>query len=173
MVKLIGIHGKARSGKDTVANYLVEKYEYERFAFADPMKMGMMEMLGWTWEHVYGVRKEEVDPMYGVSPRHALQTLGTDWGREMINKDIWIIAGLQKIKRMELCVIADIRFDNEADMVREAGGIIIHLNRDDAPEVRAHASEAGIMMKPEDWFIDNSSTLEDLYESIEVILDNA
>lgn len=169
---LIGIHGKARSGKDTCADYLVENHRFKRYSFADPLKQGAQVMLDWGYEDVYGVRKDEVDPMYGFSPRYVLQTLGTDWGRVMLRDDIWIKVAESKVAQIERCVIPDIRFDNEANFIRENGGIVIHLTRQDAPQVEAHASEEGIYMNIEDYVINNDGTLTELYESLEGILQN-
>jgi hypothetical protein len=87
---LIGLTGKARSGKDTVAGYLNNKHMFSHYWFSKPMKDACRTIFGWDDRHLYGDLKEVVDPVYGISPRVALQTLGTERGRNCINQDLWL-----------------------------------------------------------------------------------
>lgn len=63
-MKMIGICGKARSGKDTMAEKLVSNYGYTRYAFADPLKAAVNEMYNWNDRHAYGDLKEVVTDVY-------------------------------------------------------------------------------------------------------------
>src|SRR4051812_49215672 len=125
--KLIGLTGKARSGKDTVASFLIEQFAVRTLAFARPLKEGLKTMFHLTEEHVNGSLKETVIPEFGKSPRQMLQTLGTDWGRSLVADDIWLIVAKRNIEQWlhehDDVAITDVRFDNEANMVRDMGGI--------------------------------------------------
>jgi len=173
--KLIGIGGYARSGKDTVGNYLKANHDFRSVFFAEPLKEGARVMFGLTDEQLYGNDKEKMIDWLGRTPRYILQTLGTDWGRNQINDQVWLLVASRKIETLRelgysVCV-TDLRFDNEADLIREAGGTIWHVNRDNRIQVAAgaekHASEAGLTFKPGDFRIDNNGSLDDLYAQVE------
>ena len=91
--KLVGIHGPLNGGKDTAANYLHAKYpdKFGRYAFAQPIKQAAQVMFGFTKEQLEDrVLKETVDPFWEFTPRKAMQLLGTEYGRDMLRKDLWI-----------------------------------------------------------------------------------
>ena len=100
---LIGVLGRKGSGKDTVSDYIVNKYNFEKMIIADPLKIACKELFNFTDEQLYGNLKETVDPQWGLSPRQAFQWLGTDIFRNEVNElnpdignNFWII--LLKIK---------------------------------------------------------------------------
>lgn len=151
---LIGIHGKARYGKDTVGKHLESAHGFHAWSFADPIWRGLAEMFDLHPAQLTGEAKEELIQELGFSPREGAQELGTGWGRNTMGRETWIrvldrrlrrhyAAWPQKRSRLKL-VITDVRFDNEADWIREHGGEIWHLVRPDAPKVRKHESEDGI-----------------------------
>ena len=168
---LIGIAGRARSGKDTVANFIVAAIGGYRYSFADPIR-AMLVPLGVDLSDPYWqARKEEPIPALGVSPRRMMQTLGTEWGRQLINPDLWLIMAHQRLlQNGPGMVISDVRFDNEAAWIRKHGGRIIHVIRPDAKAVEAHASEDGIEMQDTDARLFNSGTLEELQLSVRELL---
>lgn len=166
---LIGITGKARSGKDTIAKHLASKHGFEHYWFSKPMKDALAVMLGWTSEHLYGDLKEVVDPFYNVSPRRALQTIGTDWGRDLINKDLWLLCAERAISNSPNLVISDVRFDNEASLIRSRGGFIISISRSDAQEIAEHVSESGVSDNLIDMTIENEGTIEQLQALIDYV----
>ncbi|MBJ2129078.1 hypothetical protein JC525_09025 [Alteromonas sp. IB21] len=170
---IIGLTGKARSGKDTVAEHLKEAYKFHHYWFSKPMKEAAASIFGWDARHLYGGLKEEVDPLYGVSPRVALQTLGTEWGRNSINSDLWILRAQKEMEQHTNIVISDCRFDNEAEAIIEAGGIVIEISRESANQVAAHSSESGIGSKLINYHIENNGTLTDLYRSVDNFLIDA
>lgn len=75
---LIGLVAPKRSGKDTAANYLCTSYGFKKYNFADPLKKGVAEIFGLTYEQLDGVYKETVDPFWGVTPRELFQKVGTE-----------------------------------------------------------------------------------------------
>lgn len=155
---LVGLTGKAGSGKDTFAKFLQKQDVYRKVAFADTIKDMLCVMLGVTREKLEDRKyKEATNLDLLTSPRYMLQTLGTEWGRELIHKDIWNILTKRKIEhylQYRNVVVTDVRFDNEADMIRSKGGVIVHMLRNDSNKMD-HASEAGITMHSIDWIIHN------------------
>lgn len=168
---LIGITGKARAGKDTVASFIVAAQGGYRYAFADPMR-SMLRCVGIDLDDPYWQdRKEEIIPALGVSPRRMMQTLGTDWGRELINPDFWIIMASQRLLlNGPGMVISDVRFENEAEWVRKHGGRVIHVVRPTADAVEAHVSESGIKVDALDIQLFNTGTREELQDSVRSML---
>ena len=149
-MRVIGIIGKSRSGKTTAAYYLDEQYGMVQFALATPVKDMLKLVFG---DVFYNGDRKQVIPWVGHSPRKLMQSLGTDWGREMLGEDIWIKVLEREIKKtpgvsQRGIVITDVRFRNEAQWVLEKGGVLIRLVRDDiAPpeEVSPGAALAGLM----------------------------
>ena len=167
---IIGLTGKARSGKDTVAEHLSVAHGFSHYWFSKPMKDACRVMFGWDDRHLYGELKEVIDPHYGVSPRVALQTLGTEWGRNTINSDMWILRAQREMQQHECLVISDCRFDNEAEAILNAGGIVIEVTRDGVEQVAAHSSESGVSSKLITFSIDNNGTLPELYKAVDQLL---
>lgn len=169
---VIGLHGLARSGKDTVAHFILSTRGGHVYSFADPIR-AMLRPLGIDMSDPYWLaRKEEIIPALGTSPRRLMQTLGTEWGRELINPNLWLILAKQRLLAYGPgMIVADVRFENEADWIRSQGGRIIHIERPDAMAVAAHASEAGVAFKDEDFRIINGGTLEDLQHTVREIFD--
>jgi hypothetical protein len=167
---IIGLTGKARSGKDTVAEHLNIAHGFNHYWYSKPMKDALRAVFGWDDEHLYGELKEVIDVNYGVSPRVALQTLGTEWGRDCINKDIWINRAKSEMSKHENLVISDCRLNNEAQAILDMGGYIIQVVRSDAKEVAAHSSESGISPELISFNIENNGTLQDLYRVVDYVL---
>lgn len=170
-VPLIGIAGRARSGKDTVANFIIAAIGGYRYSFADPIR-AMLAPLGVDMSDPYWqAHKEDPIPALGVSPRRMMQTLGTEWGRQLIHPDLWLFMTHQRLlQNGPGMVIPDVRFENEAAWVRKHGGRIIHVIRPDAKAVEAHASEEGIEIQDIDARLFNSGTLEELQISVRELL---
>lgn len=159
MDKLIGIAGPARSGKDTFASLLLENgIRAHIISLALPIK-NMAKVLGLTEAQLYGDLKEEIDPRFNTSPRKILQTLGTEWGRELIDEDIWL--NIIKNSYDGNIIIPDIRFQNEADFVREHG-VLIHISRDGININSDHSSEGGVNHLMKDFYVANNAQVSDL-----------
>ena len=75
---LIGLVAPKRSGKDTAANYICSSYGFKKYNFADPLKKGIKEIFGLSYEQLEGEEKEKIDPFWGVSPRELFQKIGTE-----------------------------------------------------------------------------------------------
>jgi hypothetical protein len=163
--RLIGLHGKARSGKDTVGQMLKERHKILLVSFAGPIKDGLRAMLGLQEEHISGSLKEVPLGWLPQSPRQLMQSLGTEWGRDCVSADLWLLRAQQSVKEAHRLgyhvVITDVRFENEADYIRQAGGEMWHIHRDAAHAVAGHISEAGVAYRKDlgDRLINNNGTL--------------
>lgn len=166
---LIGLTGRARSGKDTAGKYLAPKLSARLYAFAHPIKEAAKFAFGLTDEHVHGHLKETPLELYGgKTPRYILQTFGTDFARRMIVDDVWIKRAERELSLYPTnYIITDVRFDNEAEWVRAQGGTVIQIQRENAQAVEAHASEKGVSPGLIDHVIDNSGTLQSLYDQLD------
>lgn len=173
--RLIGLTGKAGAGKDTVAEYLNWGYTYDKVAFADPLRKGIAAIFDLHYTHFQHPRKEETLPEIGKSPRQLMQTLGTEWGRELVHPDLWLILAKKRVEDFWTVggkvVITDVRFENEATMIRELGGVIWHIKRAATGTPHQHLSEAGVGFGAEsDVMIDNNKSIDDLHILLDQVL---
>ena len=172
-VPIIGFSGKAGSGKDSAGEAILSSgVRAKRESFADPLRE-MIKCLGVDVDKIYsefgGAGKSDPLPEFGgKSLRYMLQTLGTDWGRNMVSDSIWLDIVARKVKKNKdsghLTVITDVRFDNEADAVKKMGGVVVQVEALGAAlsvtssakeSFRAHASEAQISPKYVDFKLVN------------------
>jgi hypothetical protein len=163
-MNLIAFSGFKTSGKSSAANHLVELYGAERISFAQPIRE-MLGVLGLTGSDL-STGKETPHPVLGGNtPRFAMQTLGTQWGREMIDQRLWLNLLAARVCAAKdagkLVVIDDVRFANEVELIRDLGGVIIHIER---PGLTGgeHASEAGIPLDRVSYTIVNNRAVENL-----------
>lgn len=162
-MKLIAYAGKAGCGKSTCATHLVRDHGYERLSFAAPL-YDMLEAGGFGRPRNQE-EKEAIIPWLGKSWREAAQTLGTEWGRALIDPNLWVKLALRRMFVTGNYVIEDLRFENEAKAVRDVGGLIVHLKGREHPMTEGtsqHASEAGIAWASGDIMYNNTGTEKDL-----------
>jgi len=129
---IIGLCGLKQAGKSTVSRALSTE-GLKPCAFADPIK-DMLHAIGLTWDELYGGDKECAnETLCGNTPRFAMQTLGTEWGRQMMGNDIWVNVMRNKLKILKShtkgVVIEDVRFPNEVALIREARGVLWWIER--------------------------------------------
>lgn len=173
-MKIIGLHGLARSGKDTLAAYLVEHHGFVRIGLADPLRKFVSDITGIPLEELMdGPAKETpIEWLNQKSPRVLMQTLGTEWGRDMVDPEMWLKVAHQAVRRARQdgapgVVIPDIRFDNEAAFVKTFGGEVFKVVRESAAPVSAHVSEAGVAPWLIDGVVDNNGPLSALAHAAE------
>lgn len=171
---LIGLAGAARSGKTTAAKHLATEHGFIHYAFAQPLKAMLAEGLNLSAAQLEGAEKEAPLPWLGKSPRELLQTLGSEWGRELVHRELWLRVARQNLDNLAECfpqapgiVISDVRYEDEAAFVRERGGVLVHILRPYAPPVRAHATEAGVAIGDNDLVMHNEGDLGDFLRDIE------
>jgi len=150
MPKLIGLYSSAaQSGKSTAAKHLEDAYGFTVVPFAKTLKemaVPMLEALGYTEAeaiHLLTHDKEYVLPL-GVSVRHLLRTLGTEWGRQCIHPDVWLHCWEQRVQGINRVVVDDVRFINEAELVKRLGGMLVRIERLGAYTEHQHSSEGGL-----------------------------
>jgi len=145
---IIGICGFIGSGKDTVADYLVNFHEFRRESFASTLKDAVSAVFGWDRTLLEGRTKEarewreQVDPWWAerldmptLTPRWVLQYWGTEVCRKAFHDDIWIASLENKLRNSkDHVVISDCRFPNEISSIKNAGGKIIWIKRGELPE---------------------------------------
>ena len=85
---LIGLAGAARSGKSTAAAELAAQHGFIHYAFAQPLKAMLAEGLNLSAAQLEGAEKEAPLPWLGKSPRELLQTLGSEWGRKLVHREL-------------------------------------------------------------------------------------
>lgn len=144
---IVGICGFIGSGKDTVADYLVNFHEFRRESFANTLKDAVAAVFGWDRTMLEGRTKaarewrEQVDPWWAerlamptLTPRWVLQYWGTEVCRKGFHDDIWIASLENKLRNsLDNVVISDCRFPNEIDSIRNAGGKIVWVKRGELP----------------------------------------
>lgn len=164
---ILGLTGPAGCGKSTAAAHLVEDHGFAELQFAEPIRRAIAAIMGIElYELEYRLQnrtwKEGPHKLLGYkSPRYAMQTLGTEWGRDLIHPGLWVrrvdrlIARAAEIEEPKSVVISDVRFPNEAALVRRLG-TLMHIKRADIAAVSAHSSESGIAPECGDAFITNT-----------------
>lgn len=175
---IIGLGYKARSGKDTIGNWLDDMRDFNSTCFAHSLKEAVKILYGWTDEHVYGELKEVIDPFWEQSPREVMQKFGTEACRQNLRDDIWVKSVEKRISGAKDAnwVITDCRFPNEADFVHSVGGFMIMLDRDVEGLITLnaskHASETAMdEYKGWDFTIKNNGTISELFGKVDQILE--
>jgi hypothetical protein len=164
---IIGLTGYAQSGKDTVAKVLVDHYGFKRVAFADPIRKLLYEMNPAVKDGDY--RLQGVVDAYGwdvaktafPEVRRLLQDLGVG-ARKVFGEDFWVNRSLASILENEKTVITDVRFINEAEMVKHQAGQVWRIKRMGVNAVNGHISEQELDGYKVDQIFANNGTLENL-----------
>jgi hypothetical protein len=145
---IIGICGFIGSGKDTIADYLVNLHHFRRESFANTLKDAVAAVFGWDRTMLEGRTKqarewrEQVDSWWAqrlgiphLTPRWILQNWGTEVCRKNFHDDIWIASLENKLRTStDNIVISDCRFPNEIAAIKAAGGIVVRVIRGPEPE---------------------------------------
>ena len=145
---IIGVCGFIGSGKDTIADYLVNFHEFRRESFASTLKDAVAAVFGWDRTMLEGRTKEarewreQVDPWWAerlamptLTPRWVLQYWGTEVCRKAFHDDIWIASLENKLRNSkDHVVISDCRFPNEISSIKNAGGKIVWVQRGQLPD---------------------------------------
>jgi hypothetical protein len=170
--KLVGLLGRSRVGKDTVADFIKETYPevpFTKMRLATPIKEAVCALYGFTPEQVEGPMKESIVPSIGTSPRlamvHLTQTMMELNGPRFFSDRLF--RGLDHIAAISLThvipIIPDIRYAHDVEEIRRRGGIVIKLERSGAT---THSWEQGIDDIQGDFTIINNGSREDLYEQV-------
>jgi len=195
-IRVIGLGGKLRSGKDTIADYLVKKHGWIKLGMSDPLKEASIrnnqvieikpgEPLNVTGKRIKHLRVSEIIGAVGYDVakeiadyRAHLQKLGTEVGRQLLGENTWVKVAddmiFERLADGSNVVITGIRFPNELNMInRYDRGELWYVDRPDEEaegEVAAHASETSLIREDFEVFIENDGTLEELYAKVDKLL---
>lgn len=210
---IVGFVGLIGAGKDTAADYLVNFHNFRRDSFASTLKDAVSDVFGWDRTLVDGrtqesrAWREQVDEWWAnrlnipnLTPRWVLQFWGTEVFRQGFHSDIWIASLENKLRKTkDNIVVTDVRFSNEIDAIRNAGGIVVRIKRGPDPEwfedaisfnqgpvknfnwalskaklekLGVHASEYSWAGSKFDYIVENNSTIDDLYKQLHTIIND-
>lgn len=187
MIEYIGLAGFARSGKDSAADYISMKYGHIKVSFATPMREALLRLNPllrivdpMDSSIVGGSTLQEAVEVFGweglkqVSPdiRGYIQRMGTEVGRELFGYDIWVNRTFDEIDDEKLVVFSDVRYRNEAERIKKAGGQIWRVERDGVRPPNNHSSEFDLEGYRYDVILHNHGTLDDLYDQIDFLIGN-
>jgi len=161
-MRVLGLTGRRGSGKSSVAKILANTYDFEIMSFATPIK-DMLSAMGIPDKYLHDPEfKEKPVPGYGKSGRFMMQTLGTDWARNLLGQGVWARAVKDKISKLKIDVVLDdVRFENEASMIHAYGGMIVRIDRPYQNTTDEHRSE---LQLPEE-YVDHTLRNVSPYES--------
>lgn len=182
--RLIGLAAHAPgSGKTSASKTLEDAPGFTCIPFAAPMKhMAMTLLTYWGLDfqtarhHLYDDRVTPI-PEVGVTGRHLLQTLGTEWGRQCLRPTFWIdcwsAVARRALQAGDSVVVDDVRFPNEAEAIQALGGQVWLIDRPGLHYEGGHASEGGLRGHAFDAVLVNNSSLEDLHSAVLALLEQS
>jgi hypothetical protein len=179
--KIIAICGAKRSGKDVLADHLVQKYGYEKLRFAEPLKQITQILFNFSKEQIGdGDIKDVVDERWGITPRKALQFFGTEVMQYKIqdllpgiDRRFLACSLVSKIQPEKYYVISDMRFYHEYEEVAKLNAYVIKVDRFPVkiiPDDYIHPSEIEYKTIPCDVSITNDMDVETLRAKLDAIL---
>lgn len=175
---VIALGGRLRSGKDTVADYLVEKYSFVKIGMSDPLQDALLTLNPWVDLNLrtrvqryadYVAETGYTEAKKHPEVRRLLKVLGTEVGREMISTSVWAdIASrrIQELRRNSPVAVTGMRFGNELGMAGDLGALTVWVERPGVPS-DDHASETSVSEEDFDITLLNDGTLEDLYKRVD------
>ena len=181
MTQIIAFTGPAGCGKDLVTEIMTSQMirrdpsvSIRSLSFAAPIKLAVACILNCDVDD-FNDRKFKEGSLLGshglaTSPRQMMQLLGDEYGRQLIDDQIWIKTAQNNYddacdKGADFVFITDLRYTNEHEWVLENGGVVIYIDRQDVAPVATHASESGLSNAP-CFCIDNNSCIDDLRNEV-------
>ena len=176
---LIGLVGRKRSGKDTVARRLVEAHAFTRFAFADLLREAALTLnpivlpMDTAWASYRLAEVVRADGWEAAKDLPEVRRTLQNYGMAIreIDPDFWVRPVLGALAaHAGPAVIADVRFPNEAEAIRAAGGTLVRIIRPGLDESDAHISETALANYPVARVLVNNSTIEHMYEKVDAVI---
>lgn len=178
MFRVVGVCGRRRSGKDTIASILNELYNYENVKISNDLKDALKVLFGFDNEQIEGCSKDAIDERWGITPRQAMQFIGTEVMQYKITellpdmgRKFWIKGFINKHINEDrlgdrLLVITDIRFLHEYEELKkhlDNDFLMLRVERDlPSSHIDAHSSEQEYLRIPVHHTIINNSSKDDL-----------
>lgn len=180
MPQIIGVTGRKYAGKDSVCRELVTQ-GFKVMRFAGPLKAMLRAFYaehgidaGTIERKIDGDLKEHPCPLLrGKTPRYAMQTLGTEWGRGLIANDLWVESLVYRAETADKVAVSDVRFPNEAEAIAKLNGQVWRVEANKRVPHNAHsnhASETEVERLVVDKEIDNNGTLFELSAAVKAAL---
>lgn len=183
--RIIAICGAKRSGKDTIADVLVTSYGYKKIKIAEHLKSMLQVVFGFSEDQLESNKKDEVDPIWGVTPRVLMQYMGTDIMQydiqniiPNIGRTIWIKrvvdTYIEKNKHQKY-VISDLRFVHEYDALLKYNAYIIQVRRNKNKDIitdNLHSSEIEYRNIPANIILDNTGDITDINLKIKMVIES-
>jgi hypothetical protein len=185
---IIGLSGYKGSGKDTVADYLVERHGFIKISFAKKLKQSASALFGieednWeVWKNDPNIKisiktENSSEPSLEhakLTAREFLQRYGTEAHREIFGDDFWVENAFSDVNNFSDYVVPDCRFENEINEIHKRGGLVVRIDRQlVSPDSLLHISEAPPNPDLIDWHLDNNSSIDVLYNNIDILLSEA
>ena len=169
---IIGLNGYAKSGKDEVAKAIVDINKlWEIKKFSSKLKIIAGILTGYHEDRFEDQSFKNTNLIgWGMTAREFLQKLGTESVRDVLHNDAWVNALFSDYSQHDRWVITDCRFPNEAEAIKDRGGIIIRVNRAGVKPVNDHESETALDEYEFDRIIENNGTIEDLKETVKILI---
>lgn len=173
--RLIALYSPTpQCGKSTAAKWLWT-HGFTIVSFANPvrnMAINMLMSLGYNEKQAYELvttRKHEVIPELGVTGRHILRKLGTEFGRDLIHPDLWVMCSRNALRTVNPVANDDLRFPNEFDLIKELGGEAWRVTSERpgfVPPDASHASDGLLEGFPFDRHLRNDGTLAEFHSQV-------
>jgi hypothetical protein len=178
---IIAICGSKRSGKDTLAGIISNEFGFEHVKIAQKLKAMCQILFNFSNDQIETDLKDEVDPKWNISPRRAMQFMGTevmqykiqDLLGKRVGREFWIDSLLESFeKENHKYVISDLRFIHEYTRIKEKRGFIIKVIDNDLVNEDDHISEQEYLEIKSDVIIDNTGRpdLESLRRQIAMVM---
>lgn len=144
---IIGFTGRQGVGKTTLAKQFQTDLDanVNVLSFAAPMKEALSHMTGIPLSDFYDAeKKKSIVPHTDITLRQLMQKFGTNFVRDTIAPNYWVDRMRATIEKCSYAIVDDVRFEDEANLIREMGGTVICLTRNDPPRTDLHKSENGV-----------------------------
>lgn len=187
---LIGLHGKPRVGKDTLAAHIIKRFNLLRYGPSVPLKDTVAAMFDIPRHYLDSdEHKDLVDPFWGITYRQMAQKVGKESSRDVFGDDIWLRHVEKKLKEIEAAgpddgnpygdfdraphydgiILADIRYENEVHWVKKHGGDVIFVLRNNAPKSSdtGHVVDKGLPADLADILIYNNGSIQEMYANFD------
>jgi hypothetical protein len=148
--RLVGLYSPSPGCGKTSAARVLQGQGFELVSFAAPLRSMVFSLLldlGHNSGEAFALlheRKEELLPQLGVSTRHLLRTLGTEWGRSCVHPSLWLQSFQCRLAGLQQVVVDDVRFANEAQLITQLGGEIWQVRRPGHERPAEHASDGDL-----------------------------